>query len=434
MNLANPKYLRVGQKYRYGSQENTPKHHESVNGLPNWFWTTSFEGHSSELRFQAGIWSPRRARKGEANQIPFIFCNTSPHKHGSAETPWEDIFAPDEGFAVYFGDNKDPNCIDASKVRGNKLMLDAMRLQHSPKIEDRLLAPPIFLTSSSTGEKTFEGIALINRVEIVMQRLPGQELSFQNLRFELIILKLDAESDVVSMEWVNSRRSDILSAQEQFDLAPASWKEFVQKGISVAPSIRRHIYQSEISKTIDQLPPPGSTLEKLLNDTIGYFDHQKHDFEAVAARVVEQLFERQGLDYKTGWVTQKSGDGGFDFVGRINLDPTGPFPSSKQVILGQAKCERSATNGKDLARLAARLGRGWLGAYVTTSYFTVPVQREVAMDKYPLLLVPGIKVAAAIRDDLMSNRSTLVDYLANLRHRYSTSSTLGLNLAELMIL
>ena len=46
-----------------------------------------------------------------------------------------------------------------------------------------------------------------------------------------------------------------------------------------------------------------------------------------------------------------------------------------------------------MARTVARLKRGWIGAYVTTSFFSNPVQREILEDEYPLMLVNGKKVA-----------------------------------------
>ena len=67
---------------------------------------------------------------------------------------------------------------------------------------------------------------------------------------------------------------------------------------------------------------------------------------------------------------------------------------AKVIVLGQAKCERpwNATNANDIARTVARLRRGWIGVYVTTSYFSVNAQREVIEDRYPILLVQAVKV------------------------------------------
>ena len=44
----------------------------------------------------------------------------------------------------------------------------------------------------------------------------------------------------------------------------------------------------------------------------------------------------------------------------------------------------------------ARLKRGRVGAYVTTSYFSESVQREVIEDAYPILLINGLRLAAVV--------------------------------------
>lgn len=64
-------------------------------------------------------------------------------------------------------------------------------------------------------------------------------------------------------------------------------------------------------------------------------------------------------------------------------------------MLGQAKCEKldSPTGGNHIARTVARLKRGWLGVYVTTSYFSESVQREVIEDNYPIVLIHGKRIA-----------------------------------------
>ena len=75
------------------------------------------------------------------------------------------------------------------------------------------------------------------------------------------------------------------------------------------------------------------------------------------------------------------------------------FGAAKLIVLGQAKCEslNSPTSGNHIARTVARLRRGWVGAYVTTSYFSEAVQREVIEDKYPILLVNGLLLSETVR-------------------------------------
>jgi restriction endonuclease Mrr len=169
-----------------------------------------------------------------------------------------------------------------------------------------------------------------------------------------------------------------------------------------------------------QRPPKGSNEEAILKTIFNYYETKKHRFEALAEFVAQEIFREQGVAYKSGWITQGGGDGGFDFVGSIDLDQFGSLKSSRQVVLGQAKCEKltSATNGLHIARLAARLRRGWVGVYVTTSYFSVPVQREVLMDRYPVVLVDGGRVASVVRKYLLDHGVDLLALLDDLSGQY----------------
>ena len=85
------------------------------------------------------------------------------------------------------------------------------------------------------------------------------------------------------------------------------------------------------------------------------------------------------------------------FVGRVDLGS--PEAALQLVVLGQAKCkagEAPATGGLDLARTVSRLSRGWVGAFVTTGYFTEQSQREVGADRFPLLLINGRQVGETV--------------------------------------
>ncbi len=111
-------------------------------------------------------------------------------------------------------------------------------------------------------------------------------------------------------------------------------------------------------------------------------------FEPIAAWITERRLAAGGI-YRHHGVTRASGDRGFDFVGTLELG-TG-FGSVQLVVLGQAKCEhpKTPTNAVHVARTVARLRRGWVGAYVTTSYFSASTQEEILEDKYPILLIDG---------------------------------------------
>lgn len=424
------RFLRLGQVYRFGSPQSCPSHLEFVDGHQNWFFVTDSSSDTDRsLRPQPGIWNPRKVDTASGSRTPLIICTSATYQIGTFETPWADVIRPDDGFAIYYGDNKDPQETQASAVRGNRELLEAMRLHQSSHRADRLKAPPILVLTGrsssgpASGYRTVEGIAVVKSADVVLQReskTSGSSSvgSFQNIRFELLILDLKHDGDAIGMEWINARRNPHVSDEDALLLAPRSWQQFVESGISATEHLRRRVMRSALLDEPLQRPEPGSTLEDILLRTVSFFEPRRHDFEAASARVVERIFIDQGFDYRTGWITQRSGDGGFDFVGRLDLDRSGMFPSTRQVVLGQAKCESSATSGRDIARLAARLRRGWQGAYVTTSTFSRRVQIEVLEDRYPVLLVPGVRVAAVLKDELDATGQRLEDYLNGLQNRY----------------
>ena len=119
-------------------------------------------------------------------------------------------------------------------------------------------------------------------------------------------------------------------------------------------------------------------------------------------------------------ITRGTGDEGVDSVGRLRIGSG--FSSVDVVVLGQAKCEsqNSATGGVHIARTVARLQRGWLGIYVTTSHFSKQVQQEVIEDGYPIALVPGLRVAAVVSVLLHERNMSLLELLREIDDRYSS--------------
>jgi hypothetical protein len=184
--------------------------------------------------------------------------------------------------------------------------------------------------------------------------------------------------------------------------------------------LQRRVLTRHVANDDAQRPPVDSEEARVLQTVYDFYAGRKHRFEVVADFVTAEILRAQRISYRAGWITRGSGDGGLDFVGRIDLDPDGGFPSSRQVLLGQAKCEAlgSPTGGNHVARLAARLRRGWFGAYVTTSYFSAPVQKEVLVDKYPLLMVHGARVATTLRQHMVASGITIDALLARLDESY----------------
>ena len=189
-----------------------------------------------------------------------------------------------------------------------------------------------------------------------------------------------------------------------------------------------------MKSTDDQLPPPGSSEERLLYRFYTFFSDRRHAFELLASKVAAQLLSGSGAVYRDGWLTRAGGDGGVDFVGR--LDVGSPNSNTPLVVLGQAKCvaPRSSISPDQVARVVARLRRGWIGVFVTTGAFSKQAQIEVIDDQYPLVLVGGwalaeqvMKIAAANHDGDLDRllRSVAEAYDDAVTHRRPEEILLG---------
>jgi hypothetical protein len=238
--------------------------------------------------------------------------------------------------------------------------------------------------------------------------------------YDIALLNLEAENEVFPWSWINSRRDSSTDAGTSLGMAPESWQRWVRDGRDSIPTLRRNVITRNVVTEKMQRPAEGSPEHQILSAIYTHFLGRNHKFEVLAEFATQLIFQEQGMHYINGWITQGSGDGGFDFVGALDLDPFGPLKSSRQVILGQAKCEKldKATNGLHIARLAARLRRGWVGVCVTTSYFSIPVQREVLSDRYPILLVDGARLATLVRSHLQSSGVSLAEFLSRITLDY----------------
>ena len=168
-------------------------------------------------------------------------------------------------------------------------------------------------------------------------------------------------------------------------------------------------------KVADQRPPKGSVEETDLQVIYEHFDGRKHEFEYVASAIAARIIRRHGIEYREGWLTRPSQDGGTDFVGRLDVG-TG-MAVAKIVVLGQAKCvlPKTTISADQVARVVARLQRGWIGVYVTTGAFSDAAQLEIVEDRYPIVLINGLMLAQQVRQLANeSHRGDLGDCIAAL--------------------
>lgn len=421
----------IGEVYRYSSQSRTsgvPP--ETIDGLQNFFYETySSEGYSS-VTFQKGIHNLASVQlQNGQRRIPAIIISSSPHKARTDITPWEDEFDPDHGRIRYYGDNKSYTR-SAGDAPGNKLLLDAFYSYSAPQELTRLNQgiPLIFFkrvecAGRKKGNLLFQGLGIIESVELITQFDPRLSSPyFSNYVFNMCVFSLAGEHEEFSWDWVNARRDPNMSNEETHKLAPEAWKRWVKEGATGLYKVRRTVSSSKIISESEQRPLSGSREEATLRAIYDYYQNSRHTFELLALRVTQEIFEESGTQFTPGWITQKSGDRGIDFVAR--LDISSQMSALKVVVLGQAKCEAldRPTGGVHIARTVARLKRGWFGVYVTTSYFSKNVQLEVLDDQYPIMLICGRKLAETVEKILFKKGITLPEFLAGLEADYKTEN------------
>ena len=388
--------MQIGQIYRYSKA--TGPEPEFVEGLPNYWNATHLHGQA-RAQLESGI-NPIAQVKTLVGGLrrPAILISSSPHRVGSAQTPWHDVFDVDNGHIRYFGDAKTP-AADPAQRPGNKSLLQAHLVHSAIDPTERCAAVPIiFFRRTSVdgvpkGFVRFQGFGVIERVERITQFDPRKNASFTNYVYDFAVLSLARENEVFSWDWINSRRNSTLTDTECFQLAPASWKNWLAGGESALSRNRRRASKLLVTKAKEQMPEDGSRAYKVLQQICFYYAKQKHRFEGLAYAVTKRLLSASHGQFVDGWITPSGGDGGADFIARLDIGQG--FGAVRQIVYGQAKCEAPSkgVNGKDIARTVARLKRGWFGVFVTTSYFSDAVQLEILEDEYPLLLVSGGRVA-----------------------------------------
>lgn len=387
------KRFRMGSIYRYAKPASPAI--ELVDGIPNFHAVVAMNGLPT-LQLERGINAPALTRAVDGDRVSVILLSSNENKLGSIENPWHDTIAPDEGFARYFGDNKTPNS-DPGIAPGNRILLKQFELHTSPEVNKRERAAPILIfRSSKKGYKEFAGLAVIAGARLVTQFSEKNGGLFTNYLFELAILSLTEEDESVPMLWAADRRNPETTAKIANAMAPKSWHRWVKYGAPEVERLRRRIARYHIASKRDQISPADSDSRRVLEKIYQFYEPRRHRFEALASLACESMMKNTGASYHRGWLTRSSGDGGLDFVGRLDVGEA--MSRTRLVVLGQAKCERidSPTGGMHMARTVARLRRGWVGAYVTTSFFSEAVQREVYEDQYPVMMINGASLAGEV--------------------------------------
>ena len=416
--------IKIGETYRYavGDDGSSP----TFDNMPSFFYFTAGNPGSARVQLDKGIAPIGRipSSRGVDSRTPAILISSTLHNKGSEFNPWQDDVDPDNGLARYFGDAKSSG--NPALSPGNKLLLKEFELHDSGDPLIRAQATPLLIFKGTKvggrvkGNKEFAGLAVIEKVELVTQ-YNSKIGYFTNYVYQFAILSLTKEFEELNWQWINDRRNSSFGLQATLENAPEAWLMWVKHGLNGSYPVRRHVSKFNIQASESQKPKTGSREEKALREIYDYYTHKstKHRFELLASRVVMDFVKESGANYRYGWVTRGSGDGGVDFVGKIQLG-TG-FSAVQIVVLGQAKCEdpSKGTSAVHLARTVARLKRGWIGAYVTTSFFSHKAQEEIIEDDYPLIKINGLVLAKhALRLQEQAECTSMQEYLEALDEDY----------------
>lgn len=412
-------------RYARGANPNEP----IVSNLSNFFYATRAADPSmARVQLEAGISRPAAIRRDGIASTAVVMIRSNPHKAGSERTPWEDYFDTDRGHILYYGDSRATDSVDPTFKEGNKLLLEQFALFRSADKSQRMQAAPLVFFKGvphggkSQGHLKFEGYGLIERAERVSQIDPQRGVSFSNYRYDCVVMSLAEENETLSWDWINARRDPTITLEKANLLAPKAWRSWIEGGNQALGKVRRSVASQLVTDAKEQQPEPGSREERLLRSIYEYYsidNKTKARFEAFASMIAEHLLRPNASNYFPGWITPPGGDGGADFIARMDLG-TG-FSTSRLVVLGQAKCQQLTTpvSGRDIARTVARLRRGWLGVFVTTSFFSKNTQIEVYDDEYPLVMIHGKQLAEAT-SQIMAERgySDVQDLLKEVDYGY----------------
>lgn len=414
--------LEIGKTYRLTQ---TPNYVDPIlDGIPNYNYITHVDNFP--------CFAPRRGintfqtvtdRNGDS-RMPIIILHSSPNNSTRNYNPWHDELYPNRGIIKYYGDNlpnANPNAVN------NPYLLKQVEINHSDQnTRFRESIPIVCMQTASSGYHVFQGFGIVESAKLVTQYSERDQKYYPNYLFIICVFSLANENEVFDWQWIADRCNPELTIHESNRRAPSSWKYWIQNGIEKLHKIRRNVFSGKIVPKEEQLPTIHSKTEETLKAIYQYYTSRnaKHDFEALAIDVTKKIIEENGGNCTPGWLTPQSNDGGYDFVLGLNIGAE-PLSVLKIVIIGQAKCEQlsGTVNGKDIARLVARLKHGWIGAFVTTQTFTAHVQKEVLEDKYPLMLINGKKIAEVVmRGFQESPHDNLPDYLDSITNAYIRSN------------
>lgn len=175
-----------------------------------------------------------------------IIISSSPHKAGSADTPWRDTYAPDHGYVKYYGDNitvgEDPNS------KQNRRLVELLPVCNSSKTEERLFhaVPVVFFERVAVdgrpkGNLKFHGYGVLEGAKLVTQYDAKKEQYFSNYMFDFCVFSLKEDKELFDWNWIAKRCDPTLTAKQTERYAPAAWKKWMKNGSDCLHLCRRPV-------------------------------------------------------------------------------------------------------------------------------------------------------------------------------------------------
>lgn len=356
------------------------------------------------------------SRNDKSNKLAYVVLYTT-----MAELEWPDYLDVETGVFRYYGDNRKPgNDITNTKQGGNKLLEEVFSILNSnSNIED---IPPFFIFKKvgTKRDVQFLGMAAPGNPNIspdkdlvAFWRTMGDN-RFQN--YEAYFTILDTKNETISREWLQSL---IDNHDNNLELAPAVWKEFVKNGRSgikplKAPRIRI------IPSKYDQLQCSEDG-KKCLAKILEHYKNNPAGFEACAVSVALMMDN----NFESFNLTRPWRDGGRDAIGYYSIKNGNTVNAPLKIDCAlEAKCyDGTAVGVKQMSRLISRIRYRQFGILVTTSYVDSQAYGEVVDDGHPILIVTGSDIAYILARNTI-NSSNIDVWLDTIDHSMPRDNTI----------
>jgi len=327
-----------------------------------------------------------------------LYVLTSTHK----EPDWPDVLDEASGVLTYWGDNRTPGR-ELHDAAGNVMFREIFDRAGSSQEFRETVPPGFYFTPGEKGRDViFRGLVVPKTIQAdnsedliaVWRSTSGKR--FQNYRAKFSII----DASEIDLEWISS----ILSGNERKELAPSSWKAWVEMGkLQVLEAPRTLEYR----RKSQQIPDDLSELE-MLRFIHSYFEGNDSLFEHFATAIWRISDSRV-----SAWeITRPTRDGGRDAIGKYRIGP-----DSEPITLDWALEAKRYEPGKtsvgvgDLSRLISRLRFRQFGILVTTSFVSDQAYREIREDQHPIVVLSGTDVVSILKQSGISTISILREWL-----------------------